>query len=298
MMIYSLSIISVLIWGAITSLKSVDDFVVMGNVMGLPDSRLSYDNIRFSNYLAIFESFSFRTKDKSYLSALFGEVNVFPRNVTFVNLAVNTLIYAIGGAFLHAFTTLTAGYLCAKYNYKYSEIIYTTMLVIMTIPIVGSYPSMIQTMRDLGIYSTYIGMFILNMNFTGMYFFVFFAFMKGVPNAYIEAAELDGASQLRVFLNIIVPLSAKMLFTVFLLQFIALWSDYQTPLLYFPDKPTLAYGVYSMSQSTSGENNGFIGTSLPSRVAGCMMLALPLLAIFIALNNVILGNLSMGGLKE
>jgi ABC-type glycerol-3-phosphate transport system permease component len=280
------------------SLKSVDDFTIMGNMLGFPDPSLSADALRFSNYAVIMEGFSMRTNDLSYYSGLFGYVEAGPKPVTFVNLVINTLIYAVGGAFLHSFTTMTTSYLCAKYKYKYSEFIYAMLLVIMTIPIVGASVSNMKVMRDLGLYNSILGMFIANMHFTGIYFFVFYAFMEGISNTYIEAAEIDGASQLRIYLHIIVPLSSKLLFTVFLLQFIGLWNDYSTPLLYYPGYPTLAYGVYYMSQNTSGENNGLVGTSLPSRVAGCMILVLPLLVLFIACKNVILGNLSMGGLKE
>ena len=82
-----------------------------------------------------------------------------------------------------------------------------------------------------------------------------------------------------------------------LLSFITLWNDYQTPLLYYPNKPTLAYAVYSMA-NTGGASATIATTGLPQKVAGCMILAIPLVALFIGCRNIILGNLSMGGLKE
>ena len=82
-------------------------------------------------------------------------------------------------------------------------------------------------------------------------------------------------------------------FTIVLLNFIAFWNDYQTPMIYIPSYPTLAYGLYyyvsgSFEQETS---------SVPMRLAGCVMVAIPLFIIFIAFQKKLLGGVSMGGLK-
>ena len=81
--------------------------------------------------------------------------------------------------------------------------------------------------------------------------------------------------------------------TVILLNFITFWNDYQTPLIYMPTHPTLAYGLYYF---TSGSYE--IATSnVPTQLAGCMLMAIPLFAVFIIFQKRILGNLSLGGLK-
>ena len=116
------------------------------------------------------------------------------------------------------------------------------------------------------------------------------------PDAVWEAAEMDGASQGMIFLRIILPLSFKMLGTIVLLNFVQLWNDYQTVLLFLPTHHTLTCAVYaSVGGSTSG---GGTLSELPIRVAGCMVLAIPMLIIFIILKNKLMGNVSLGGLKE
>jgi ABC-type glycerol-3-phosphate transport system permease component len=172
------------------------------------------------------------------------------------------------------------------------------MLVVMAIPIVGSSPAMVSLLRDLGIHDTIFAMVALNFNFTGIYFFVFHAYLTGISDTYVEAAEIDGASQLGVFIKIIFPLCLKTFFTVFLLQFIQTWNDYQTPLLYYPNHPTLAYAVFRMTNNTGGADKGMEYQGVPQRVAGCMVLAIPIFAIFVAFNKLLMGNLTMGGLKE
>ena len=294
--LYAISIISVLIWAVLTSFKSSVDFGILGNVLGLPDSTYSKDELRFQNYLRIFNQFTIMTGNSTYISSIFGRIVIPSKSVGFFGMLFNTIIYAVVCSFVHSFATMVAGYLCAKFKYKFSEFVYKLLLIVMIIPIIGTGPATLVLLRDLGLYSTYFAMIILNLNCTGLYFFVYYAFMKGLSDTYVEAAELDGASQLKIFFTIIVPLSSKILLTVVLLSFIGLWNDYQTPLLYYPDKPTLAYGVYRMSNNTTSAT--YKTSQLPQRVAGCMILALPITLLFALCKDVILGNMSMGGLKE
>lgn len=146
----------------------------------------------------------------------------------------------------------------------------------------------------------FLSNWIQKFHFSGMYFFVYYAFYEGLSDAYSEAAEIDGASQFKILLHIIIPLSMKMIGSVMLIQFINLWNDYQTPLLYLPTKPTLAYSVYLFM---AGQGDGVLGfpnnlkTNYPLQTAACMVLAVPVLIIYCAFNKKLLGDISMGGIK-
>ena len=162
----------------------------------------------------------------------------------------------------------------------------------MIIPIVGAQSSTINVLQSLGLYDTWIGYAIQHCTCTGMYYFVFYGFYKSLPDSYAEAAEIDGASNWNILVTIVLPLSIKQLGTVWLVQFVALWNDYQVPLMYLPTKPTLAYTVWYLTLGSSR-----LGDT-PIKVAGAMTLALPILVLFIFLKNKLMGNVSMGGLKE
>ncbi len=300
--VYAISLITILAWGLLTSLKTHLDFNFMGNYLGWPNTSLEggEEALRFGNYDKILTGtiFHIPASNASYYS-LFGYVDNYPATIfTFNDFLVNSFIYSIVCSFTHAFVALTCAFLCAKYKFRFSEIIYVVMLVVMAIPIVGSSPSMIEVLRALNIYDTVFAMILLNFNFTGVYFFVFYAHVSGLSNTYMEAAEIDGASQLGIYVKIIFPLCIKVFFTVFLLQFIQTWNDYQTPLLYYPNHPTLSYAVFRMVRKTGGSSSGMDEQSIPQQAAGCMILALPILLVFIAFNKVIMGNITMGGLKE
>ena len=81
---------------------------------------------------------------------------------------------------------------------------------------------------------------------------------------------------------------------MWLLSFIGFWNDYQTPLLYFPSKPTLSYGLYRFTTDTTS----VAGTSTPLALATCFLLMIPILVVFLFTSEKLIGNVSMGGLKE
>lgn len=336
LMVYAITIIALLAWGFLTSLKTSLDFNELGNVLGLPNVAAqkdmylenyqkyldhvalggdpsqtimwtaSYDqyllarkNIFMDNYLKAIRNFgNFSTGDWSYISDIWGPIQKLSVRPNFFETLFNSLFYAVFGAVAHAGTCLVVGYLCSKYRYKFSNFLYSLVVVIMVIPIVGAAPSMIELMKTTGMFDTYLGMIFQKINFTGMYFLVFYAYYLGLSDAYIEAAEIDGASQIRVFTTIIIPLASKMFWTIFILDFITMWNDYTTALMYFPTHPTVSYAIYRMVGTTEGEARDPEQQGPPAYIAGCMILALPMIILFVFMSDRIMGNVSMGGLKE
>ena len=218
-------------------------------------------------------------------------------NDSFLRILFNSVFYAVVGALIIAIVPCVVGYLCAKYPYRFSSLLYTITLVVMILPIVGSDPSRIELMCRLYLFDTMIGDFIVNFTFTNVYFLVFYAFYQGVSGTYAEAAEIDGASQLRTMVSIVMPLASKMIATVTLIFFMNRWNSYNWQMLYMPNVWMIAYRIYIITTSTSNAA-GSIAVNPPACIAASMILALPIVALFIAFRNKIMGNISMGGLKE
>lgn len=290
LLVYAVSIFVPLVWGLVTSFKSHRDFATWNNVLGFPNPKYSAAEMKFSNYKFVLENFVVSNRVAYY----FGNKQIVNRcNDGILNLFINTLLYAGVGCVLQGFVPAIVGYMCAKYPCKFSSIVYYVTLFSMAIPVVGNYPATINVLRSLHLYDEFYGNFVQQFNFSGMYFFVFYAYFKGMPNAYMEAAEIDGASQFYTLTRIVLPLAIKMIGSVMLIKFVALWNDYQTPLLYLPTHPTLAYGVYNISTRTDGDF-----TRIPVKIAAFMILAIPILVVYSVLKNKIVGNMSMGGIKE
>ena len=290
LLLYSVSILYTLIWGIITSLKSDIDFASLGNVLGLPRWDYSEKEIKLYNYTYLIDVFKLEVVAKYYS----GNTLISSRGVyRFPQMIIFSLIYCGGGCIVATLVPCLVAYLVTKFKYKFSKVIYGTALLIMVLPIVGSEPARLALLRDLRIYDTFIGEFLMKSSFLGMYFFVFTAFFEGLSDTYSEAAEIDGASQFKIMTNIIFPIASKTIATVMLVIFITFWDDYQSPLLYLPTKPTLAYAVYEIVNG-----NAKLGIQTSGKIAGCMLLALPILILFICLKDKLMGNVTMGGIKE
>lgn len=313
LIIYTLFMFILLGWGLLTSFKTTVDFKNAKNVLGWPNystgvadvSKYKFYNgmskfrLITYNYTNVFRIMETKLSGRKYFSALWNtKISTTGGTVYWYNYLINSIVYAVICSVIQVVTCMTTAYLCCKYKYKFSYFIYAMLLVVMAIPVIGSNVSTVQVLYDLGIFDSYFAMFIMSANMSGMYFFVYFAFFQGLSDTYIEAAEIDGSSQFMTYIRIVLPLSMNMAGTVILISFITLWNNYEVPLMYYPTKPTLAYAIYYMNQNTLHIENQFYRQDIPQRIAGCMTLAIPMIILFVALKDKILGNLSMGGLKE
>lgn len=274
LLVYSVSLVVPLLWGFLTSLKSREDF--LGNL------KIAFPaEFHFDNYVKTFTTFFVEVQS----GAGTGKVYLY-------EMFLNSLLYAVGCAFTSTLVPCIAGYVTAKYNYKFSKVMTWTVIITMIVPIVGSLPSEIRMASFFGFYDSIPGLWIMAANFLGIYFLIFQNVFKSIPNDFIEAAEIDGAGQMRIFTQVMLPLAKNTFLTIMLLKFITYWNDYSTPLVYLPNHPTAAVGLFKFSMST----NPMIA-SVPMKLAGAMLLLLPILAIYIFLHDKLMGNLSMGGVK-
>ena len=276
--LYTLLMVVLIVWGLFSALKTVDEFRT--NSLWLP-----YGwpwEWSWNNFVSVFMNF---------------EVPIYPNGIPatayFENMLLNTVLYVVVGAFLLAFVPCIMAYVTAKFPNFFSSIITGIVIVTMIIPIVGSYPSEVQILKTLGLYDSYFGMWIQKANFLGIYYLVFFAAFKALPKDMEEAASIDGASEWTIMFRITLPLVRNVFFTVMLIKFIELWNDYQTPLLYFPSLPTLSYGLFHLANSRVNSLS-----NVPMRMASCIIVLMPILVLFLCFSNRIIGNVTMGAIKE
>lgn len=273
--IYALSIVAPLIWALISSLRNNSDFT--DNMFGLPNP------VTVINYLYAYVHFS-----ATVTNELGSHVVRFPE------LLGNTLLYAFGCALVQTVTPYIMAYLVARYKNRFSTLIMNTVLICMAIPIVGNLPSEISMAHSLGIYDTFWGMFIMRANFLGMYFLVYLAAIKSISPSFAEAARIDGANHFQILFRVYVPMTANTMFTVFLIKFIEYWNEYQVPLLYLPSYPNLSL---ALNQLLVNSNNQYMSYWV-RKLAACMIVFVPIFILFAVFNNRIMGNVSMGGVKE
>ena len=271
--VYSIGILALIGWALLSSFK-VGIFAFDDNIFGLP-TELNFENYKFvlSN-LAVKISTDGPTK-----------------KVYFFELLFNSLSIALGCTIVTLIAHASVAYLCAKYPCKYTKLIHALVIFAMVYPQVSALASTMVIIRGLHLYDSYIGMLFMKFSFGGTYFLILYATFKGIAWDYAEAAFMDGASNLTVFIKIMLPMASGTLGTLFILQFIGYWNGYQFNLVYLPSMPTIAYGLYRFSTDPSNY------VTVPIQFAASIMLAVPMLLLFIATKEKILGSISIGGLK-
>jgi ABC-type glycerol-3-phosphate transport system permease component len=277
LVLYALSLVVILGLVLLNSVKLGD--VYSYAYMKLPFGKDEYGEsiFRLKNYAEIFQTMRF--DHPTHFSAKTGAFR----------LILNSVLYAVGCTLLQTGACCLMSYVVARYKNFVSKIIYTLVLVIMVIPIVGAMASEVKMLNMLGAYDTIFGAWLLSFNFLGMHFLILHAGFDAIPKDYSEAAQIDGAGHLKIFLNLMLPLVSSTITAVFVLQFIANFNDFQTPMMYVPNSPTIAYGLYQYKFNSQTE---------PTRIiAATMFSCLPIIAIFIVFRNKIMEGVARGGLK-
>lgn len=269
LILYCVFLLGMLLWAVLTALKKPLDF--NRNKVGLPDPWY------FENIPYVLKNAEIR-KEKGVVP--FGEI------------VWNSILYSVGCAFVNTFVTAVVAYACSKYKCAFSKFIYGLVLVVMVIPVVGNQTSEIQMSMNLGLYDKMIGMLVMRASFLGIYFLVFYDMFGAVPSALSEAAEIDGASDAQIMLRIFFPIASNTFLTVLLINFIGYWNNYQVPMVYVPNHPTLAEYVFQISTFSK-----YPFSKAPVQLATAMILLLPVVTLFCFTHKRLLGNLSIGGVK-
>ena len=156
---------------------------------------------------------------------------------------------------------------------------------------------MITVTKTLGLYDNIVGSWIMKFGFNNIYYMIFYAFFKKISWEYAESAFLDGGGHYTVFFRIMMPLSVPIIATIFLLNFIPYWNDFETPYMFLPNHTTSAVMLYMSIIGGGGTWAGPSPVEITAQLAAAFMVFLPIFILFLAFKNKIMGNLSEGGIK-
>ena len=290
LVLYSIILLLLLYWGVITAMKPNSDFIDGNNFIGFPKGKggklLAPWEWEFENFLNVAKFFDLKdlVRDGRRI-----------RSIPFFMQLIYTLMYALGCSFFATLCPCIVAYATRKFNYAFNKVIDVLVIISMSVPIIGAQASMLSLMHGLGIYDTFPGLYMQKFYFGNMYYLMFSAIFKGVSKEYYEAGYIDGATEWQIMVKIAVPLVLTSFGLVFLLNFITYWNDYQTLLIYAPSHPTIVYGLFKVMTDPTGSS---VRGHIPVQMAGCTMITLPVITLFIIFRNKLMGNLTIGGVKE
>ncbi len=218
--------------------------------------------------------------------------NITTRNFNVFQMMGMSLIVAGFGTLATVMTSSCASYVVAKYKFPGRSFIFAVVIFSMTVPIVGSLPSQIQLMQGMGLDQTVIGLIFLYSGGFGSNFLLLYSFFKNLSWTYVEAAKIDGASDVRIFFQIIVPMAKGPIIAVGILSLIGLWNDYFNPSIFLKDQPTIAYGINAIRQTMLETSSEY-----PLFFAVVIVTLIPILLVFCFFSKTIMENTAVGGLK-
>ncbi len=259
----------ILLWAIIFSLD-VNHHLILGGGE-LPEE------LHFENYVTAFYSL------KAYIGGEF-------RYAMFFELLYNSVLYAVVTPFLALATAATTSYCVCKYSkkVKFVSVFFAFTIFCTYMPISGSVGATLKWQKAFGLYDTFWAHWIGSSGAFGSMFLLYYATYKGVDDAYIEAAEIDGASPWRIFSQIVFPMTSGTFWALYLKSFIEQWNNYSSPIMYLPSHPTISYAAWTIRNSSN----------IPIVLASLMIVITPITILFIVFRDTLLNaNLSLSGLK-
>ena len=182
-----------------------------------------------------------------------------------------------------------SGFTLARYRFAGKTLIFGAVLVLMMVPGIASLIPLFILMKDLGLLNTYVAL-VVPYTAGGVVLGTILMknFVEGIPQTIFDAARVDGASAVRIYRSIMLPLSLPVLGTISLVTVSAVWNDFFWPLLVITDNQlsTVSVGL----QFFQGQN----ATDWGPLMAGYLIGSLPLVVLFTFLSKYFLAGVQGG----
>ena len=225
------------------------------------------------------------------------EFSLFNYEVAFntiplVRYYMNTIFVTVVHTFLAVFFALMCGYAFAKGKFVGKQFWFIFMLAVMMIPFESRMVPLYLQYKSWGLLDTYAP---LLMGACAYVYGIFFARqnIEAIPDSLRESAYIDGASEWRIFLQIIIPLSKPLIATLSILQILSNWNSYLWPLVVIrsSEKQLISVGV---SVFNAQQDSIYYGP----RMAVAVISAIPLSIMFLFLQKDIVQSVAVSGIKQ
>ena len=202
----------------------------------------------------------------------------------------NSLLVSSAITLLSLACNLLAGYAFAKLRFAGRERLFRSLLGLLVVPAQVAMLPLFLMFKYTGLVDSYAGV-VLPGAATVLGIFLVRQYAQGLPDELLEAARIDGASELRIFTTIVLPLLRPVVATLAILTFLAAWNDFMWPLIELTGQGhyTLPLGLASMAREHTE------GTE--PLMAGSVLTVLPVLLLFLATQRQYLDGLLLGGVK-
>lgn len=258
---------------------------VDGTFVGTVTSNFFPKALGFTNYKNLFTA------------TYYGVSHAFPRWL------LNTLIVAIVDCIISTFLVLSVAYCMSKLKFKLRKAFMNITMIIGLFPGFLSMIAIYFLLKSMGLSGNsdnptlnIVGLVLAYSAGAGLGFQIAKGFFDIIPNSLVESAKLDGCSNFKIFIKIIIPLAKPIIIYQALMSFTGPWMDFIFAKVIIgsgnPECWTVAVGLYSMLFGTHPDTNLFTQFA-----AGCVIVSLPITTLFMFLQKYYVEGVTAGAVK-
>jgi len=203
---------------------------------------------------------------------------------------VNSLAISTGITALSLACNLMAGYAFAKLRFHGRERLFQGLLGMLVIPAQVAMLPLFLMLKYMGLVNSYAAVIVPAMA-TAFGIFLVRQYARSIPDELMEAARIDGAGELRIFTQIVLPLLKPIMVTLAIYTFLTAWNDFMWPLIALTGQEhyTLPIGLASLAREHAQDSE--------LMMAGSVVTVIPVLALFLAMQRYYIEGLLLGSVK-
>ena len=208
----------------------------------------------------------------------------------FVRYFLNSLVVAVISVVSVLITSSMAGYAFAKFSFPGRDVLFVVVLATLMVPFQVRVIPLYVLASDLHLLNTYAGM-VMPTLVDAFGVFLMRQYLMSIPNELIESARVDGAGELRIFIQIVLPLAKPALSALTIFTLVVSWESFLWPLLVAstPDMYTLPLGLAQFS--------GRFVDRTDFQMAAATMTVLPILIAFLFMQKRFIEGMATTGMK-
>lgn len=213
-----------------------------------------------------------------------------PFAVYFRNTAI-VAVFSVSGAVI---SSSLVAYSFARLEWPGRNILFGIVLATMLLPSIVTFIPQYILFSKLGWVDTFLPLTVPSWFGNAFYIFLLRQFYRGIPTELSDAARIDGASELRIWWQIVMPLSRPALAAVTIFSFNGVWEDFFNPLIYLnsPDKFTLQLGLKVFENAYAGG-----APQWNYLMAASLVIILPVIIVFLIGQRYFVEGVTLTGLK-
>lgn len=205
---------------------------------------------------------------------------------------VNTIVFTVVTTAVMLIVTVLAAFAFARLNFRGKDLAFTLFLSLMMIPTELVIITNFVTITELDLRNTFAGLILPSIT-SVFYIYLLKENFAQIPDELYYAAKVDGTSDLKYLLKVMVPICRPTLITITILKVIECWNSYVWPRLITDDSNyfLVSNGIQEIRENGLGREN------IPAMMAAVVVVSLPLIILFLIFHKKIMAGVSRGGTK-